>query len=229
MSHTRILLVEDDPDIARIVETYLRRGGFEVEVVHDGSSGLERALTAPPALIVLDLMLPGLDGFELLKRLRPTLSTPVIMLTARGEAEDRLEGFEHGADDYVPKPFHPPELVARVKAVLRRTQPKRTTEVIEVGDLSIDPSKRRVTRAGETLELTAVEFELLLVFATNPGRVFRRDDLLNRVWGHDFVGVDRVVDVHVSNLRQKLELDPGNPRYLLTLRRVGYKFTEVVL
>jgi DNA-binding response OmpR family regulator len=148
------------------------------------------------------------------------------MLTARGEAEDRLKGFEHGADDYVPKPFHPPELVARVQAVLRRTQPARTTEVIEVGDLSIDPDKRTVTRAGATLDLTAVEFDLLLVFAANPGRVFRRDDLLNRVWGRDFVGVDRVVDVHVSNLRQKLELDPGNPRYLLTLRRVGYKFSE---
>ena len=226
MSSTRILLVEDDPDIARVVETYLQRGGFVVEVVHDGLSGLERALAAPPALIILDLMLPGLDGFELLKRLRPTLATPVIMLTARGEAEDRLKGFEHGADDYVPKPFHPPELVARVQAVLRRMQPERSAEAIEVGDLSIDPGKRTVTRAGETLDLTAVEFDLLLVFAVNPGRVFRRDDLLNRVWGHDFVGVDRVVDVHVSNLRQKLELDPGNPRYLLTLRRVGYKFTE---
>ncbi len=226
MSNTRILLIEDDPDIARVVETYLRRGGFDVEVVYDGPSGLECALAAPPSLIVLDLMLPGLDGFELLKRLRPTLATPVIMLTARGEAEDRLKGFEHGADDYVPKPFHPPELVARVQAVLRRTQPARTTEVIEVGDLSIDPDKRTVTRAGATLDLTAVEFDLLLVFAANPGRVFRRDDLLNRVWGRDFVGVDRVVDVHVSNLRQKLELDPGNPRYLLTLRRVGYKFSE---
>ncbi len=226
MSNTRILLIEDDPDIARVIETYLRRGGFDVEVVYDGPSGLECALAAPPALIVLDLMLPGLDGFELLKRLRPTLATPVIMLTARGEAEDRLKGFEHGADDYVPKPFHPPELVARVQAVLRRTQPARTTEVIEVGDLSIDPDKRTVTRAGATLDLTAVEFDLLLVFAANPGRVFRRDDLLNRVWGRDFVGVDRVVDVHVSNLRQKLELDPGNPRYLLTLRRVGYKFSE---
>ena len=229
MSNTRILLIEDDPDIARVVETYLRRGGFDVEVVYDGPSGLERALAAPPALIVLDLMLPGLNGFELLKRLRPTLATPVIMLTARGEAEDRLKGFEHGADDYVPKPFHPPELVARVQAVLRRTQPARTTEVIEVDDLSIDPDKRTVTRVGEKLDLTSLEFDLLLVFAANPGRVFRRDDLLNRVWGRDFVGVDRVVDVHVSNLRQKLELDPGNPRYLLTLRRVGYKFTEETL
>ncbi len=229
MSSTRILLVEDDPDIARVVETYLRRSGFEVEVVCDGPSGLARALAAPPALIVLDLMLPGLDGFELLKRLRPTLATPVIMLTARGEAEDRLQGFEHGADDYVPKPFHPPELVARVKAVLRRAQPERTDERLEVGDLSIDPGKRTVTRAGEALDLTAVEFDLLLVFAANPGRVFRRDDLLDRVWGRDFVGVDRVVDVHVSNLRQKLEPDPGNPRYLLTLRRVGYKFTEAAL
>ncbi|MDQ3398056.1 MAG: response regulator transcription factor [Deinococcota bacterium] len=229
MSNTRILLIEDDPDIARVVETYLRRSGFEVEVVYDGPSGLARALAAPPALIVLDLMLPGLDGFELLKRLRPTLATPVIMLTARGEAEDRLQGFEHGADDYVPKPFHPPELVARVKAVLRRAQPERTDERLEVGDLSIDPGKRTVTRAGEALDLTAVEFDLLLVFAANPGRVFRRDDLLDRVWGRDFVGVDRVVDVHVSNLRQKLEPDPGNPRYLLTLRRVGYKFTEAAL
>ncbi len=229
MSSIRILLVEDDPDIARVVETYLRRAGFVVEVVYDGPSGLERALAAPPALIVLDLMLPGLDGFELLERLRPVLATPVIMLTARGEAEDRLKGFEHGADDYVPKPFHPPELVARVKAVLRRAQPERTDERLEVGDLSIDPGKRTVTRAGEALDLTAVEFDLLLVFAANPGRVFRRDDLLDRVWGRDFVGVDRVVDVHVSNLRQKLEPDPENPRYLLTLRRVGYKFTEAAL
>lgn len=226
MSNTRILLVEDDPDIARIVATYLRRGGFEVEVVHDGPSGLERALADPPALIVLDLMLPGLDGFELIERIRPVLTTPVIMLTARGEAEDRLKGFEYGADDYVPKPFHPPELVARVRAVLRRASPETTDEVIKVGDLSVNPDKRTVTRSGEPLDLTSLEFDLLLVFAANPGRVFRRDDLLDRVWGRDFVGVDRVVDVHVSNLRQKLEPDPANPRYLLTLRRVGYKFTE---
>ena len=226
MASARILLIEDDPDIARIVETYLQRGGFAVEVVHDGPSGLERALADPPALIVLDLMLPGLDGFELLARLRPVLATPVIMLTARGEAEDRLKGFEHGADDYVPKPFHPPELVARVRAVLRRAYPETQDKPLEVGDLSIDPVKREVTRAGELLDLTSLEFDLLLVFAANPGRVFRRDDLLDRVWGRDFAGVDRVVDVHVSNLRQKLEPDPANPRYLLTLRRVGYKFTE---
>jgi DNA-binding response OmpR family regulator len=226
MARARILLVEDDPDIVRVVRAYLEREGFEVEVAYDGKEGLERALGAPPALVVLDWMLPGLDGLEVLRHLRGALEVPVIMLTARGEAQDRLAGFGHGVDDYVPKPFHPPELVARVKAVLRRSQQERPSELIQKGHLLIDPVKREVTLAGEPVLLSSLEFDLLLMLAGNPGRVFRRDELLDRVWGREFTGVDRVVDVHISNLRQKLERHPDCSPLFQTLRGVGYKFSE---
>lgn len=226
MAKERILIVEDDPDIVRIVRAYLEREGFEVEAAFDGKSGVEGALSTPPALVVLDWMLPGLDGLEVLRQLRGVLNVPIIMLTARGEAQDRLAGFDHGADDYVPKPFHPPELVARVKAVLRRSQQDRPSEPIQKGSLLIDPVKREVTLAGELVLLSSLEFDLLLTLAGNPGRVFRRDELLDRVWGREFTGVDRVVDVHISNLRQKLERHPACPPLFQTLRGVGYKFTE---
>lgn len=226
MTTKRILLIEDDPDIVRIVKTYLEYEGFEVEVAYDGKEGLKSALSAPPALVVLDWMLPSLDGLEVLRQLRSALAVPVIMLTARGEAQDRLAGFGYGADDYVPKPFHPPELMARVKAVLRRSQQDRASEPIQKGNLLIDPVKREVTLAGKPVLLSSLEFDLLLMLAENPGRVFRRDELLDRVWGREFTGVDRVVDVHISNLRQKLERRPDCPPLFQTLRGVGYKFSE---
>lgn len=229
MSRTRILVIEDDPDTARVLRAYLEGDGFEVEVAADGRTGLDAALQGQASLIVLDRMLPGMEGLEVLQRLRSEVQVPVILLTARGEPEDRLAGLERGADDYLVKPFHPPELVARVHAVLRRSAPARVAEdaaeVVQAGGLVIDPSRRRVRLAGEEVSLTSLEFDLLHLFAAHPGRVFRRNELLDRVWGPDFVGVDRVVDVHVSNLRQKIEKGSDAP-FLQTVRGVGYAFRE---
>lgn len=229
MSRTRILVIEDDPDTARVLRAYLEGDGFEVEVAADGRTGLDAALQGQASLIVLDRMLPGMEGLEVLQRLRSEVQVPVILLTARGEPEDRLAGLERGADDYLVKPFHPPELVARVHAVLRRSAPGRVAEdaaeVVQAGGLVIDPSRRRVRLAGEEVSLTSLEFDLLHLFAAHPGRVFRRNELLDRVWGPDFVGVDRVVDVHVSNLRQKIEKGSDAP-FLQTVRGVGYAFRE---
>jgi DNA-binding response OmpR family regulator len=226
----RILVVEDDPDIVCVVKSYLERSEFVVDTASDGLSGLARALEDPPALIVLDWMLPGIDGLEFMKRLRNEQQTPVIMLTARGEEDDRIKGLQLGADDYVPKPFSPRELVARIEAVLRRMQPptEQEQEPLTRGPLVIDPSRHNVTRDDEPIELTTLEFNLLYTLARYPGRVYSRDELLERIWGGDFAGVDRVVDVHVSNLRQKLEREPTSPRLLLTVRGVGYKFSEDV-
>jgi DNA-binding response OmpR family regulator len=226
----RILVVEDDPDIVHVVRSYLERSDYTVDTALDGLTGLSRVLEEPPSLIILDWMLPGIDGLEFMKRLRREQQTPVIMLTARGEEDDRIKGLQLGADDYVPKPFSPRELVARVEAVLRRVQPPapQEAETLTRGPLVIDSSRRNVTRDNEPIELTALEFDLLYTLARHPGRVYRRDELLDRVWGSDFMGVDRVVDVHMSNLRQKLEVDPANPRMLLTVRGVGYKFSEDV-
>lgn len=222
----RILIVEDDPDIVRVLEAYLQREGFTTEVAGDGESGLSAALASPPALIVLDWMLPQLDGEAFMRHLRPVQSTPVVMLTARGEEEDRLHGFALGVDDYLPKPFSPRELVARVLAVLRRAGgQKPLPAVFERGPLRVDVLRRSASVAGQAVELTTLEFDLLQTLAAQPGRVWSRDDLLDRVWGRDFAGVDRVVDVHVSNLRAKLEPLCPLP-LLLTVRGVGYKFTE---
>lgn len=222
----RVLIVEDDPDIVRVVEAYLQREGFLTEVAGDGEAGLASALAAPPTLIVLDWMLPQLDGEAFMRRLRPLQTTPVVMLTARGEEKDRLHGFALGVDDYLSKPFSPRELVARVLAVLRRAGVgKAPPTALERGSLRIDPLRRCASFANQDVELTTLEFDLLHTLAAQPGRVWRRDELLDRVWGRDFTGVDRVVDVHVSNLRAKLERVCGPP-LLLTIRGVGYKFTE---
>jgi DNA-binding response OmpR family regulator len=225
----RILIVEDEPDIVQVVKVYLERSGFFVEVASDGLTGLAKAAHTSPALIVLDWMLPGLDGLEFMKRLRRTHETPVIILTARNEETDRVLGLEFGADDYVTKPFSPRELVARVKAVLRRMEPldEGANAQLRRGNLRIDPSYRRVTVADQEVELTTLEFDLLHELARQPGRVFRRDELLDRVWGRDFAGVDRVVDVHISNLRQKLDRFPKAYGQIVTVRGVGYKFQEM--
>ncbi len=222
----RVLVVEDDPGIVRAVKAYLEQEGFDVTVAVDGLLGLKNALTEAPALIVLDWMLPSLDGPEFMRRLRQEQRTPVIMLTARTEENDRILGLELGADDYVTKPFSPRELVARVKAVLRRTEAPTEDGTLSVGPLQLDLEKRSVVRAGVPLELTLLEFKLLYTLMGQPGRVFSRDELLSRVWGLDFTGVDRVVDVHISHLRRRLGDDPDAPALVLTVRGVGYKLAE---
>ncbi len=218
-----ILIVEDDPDIAQIVKSYLEKEGFTLEIARDGLSGLDKALELKPALIVLDWMLPGIDGISFIQRLQKHQRTPVIMLTAKTEEVDRLKGLAL-ADDYISKPFSPRELVARVKAVLRRGN--ILSELIRLGDLQIDLQKRQVVRGEQTLDLTTLEFDLLYTLAQQPERVFSRDELLKQVWGDDFMGVDRVVDVHISNLRQKLEPNSENPQWLLTVRGIGYKLSQ---
>jgi two-component system, OmpR family, alkaline phosphatase synthesis response regulator PhoP len=224
----RVLVVEDDHDIVQVVRTYLQSAGYLVEVAADGRAGLSRALAAPPSLIVLDWMLPRLDGLEFMKILRRTHGVPVIMLTARIEEADRVLGLEFGADDYVTKPFSPRELVARVRAVLRRVESGGGggEAALERGSLRIDPGRRRVSVVGRPIDMTAREFDLLYALARSPGRVFRRDELLERAWGPEFEGIDRVVDVHVSNLRRKLDAHPESAGAIVTVRGVGYSFRE---
>lgn len=219
-----VLIVEDDADVVRVARAYLERDGFEVAVESDGESGLRRALTDAPALVVLDWMLPRMSGLEVLRELRRERPTPVILLTARTDELDRVIGLEVGADDYVTKPFSPRELVARVRAVLRRSEgaaPPQADEIVEHGGLRLDATRRLAFVDGRELPLTTLEFDLLLAFARAPGRVFGREALIERVWGPDFDGVDRVVDVHVSNLRQKLAA-AGAEGLLRTVRGVGY-------
>ena len=219
----RVLVIEDDVDVVRVVRAYLERDGFEVRSESDGESGLRSATADPPDLVVLDWMLPRLDGRTVLERLRRTSRVPVILLTARTEESDRVLGLEIGADDYVTKPFSPRELVARVRAVLRRNvrEPDDADAAIVLGDLTVDPSSRRVTVRDETVPLTTLEFDLLLTLARAPQRVFTRDELVDRVWGPEATGVGRVVDVHVSNLRQKL-VAAGADGLVRTVRGVGY-------
>ncbi|MEJ2288781.1 MAG: response regulator transcription factor [Deinococcales bacterium] len=219
-----VLVVEDDEDTARVVRAYLERDGFEVETARDGVTGLEAAYEHAPDLVVLDWMLPGLDGLTFLQTLRRGRAVPVIMLTARTEEGDRIAGLEAGADDYVAKPFSPRELSARVRAVLRRSEASgaQAQGTLELGALRIDGGRRRVEAGDRPVDLTALEFDLLATLAAAPGRVFTRAELIERVWGADFTGVDRVVDVHVSNLRQKLEA-AGARGVVGTVRGVGYR------
>jgi DNA-binding response OmpR family regulator len=222
----RVLVVDDDPTVADVVVRYLSREGFAAEAVHDGSVALECALADLPALVVLDLMLPGLDGLEVCRRLRAVAPVPVIMLTARGDEEDRVLGLELGADDYLAKPFSPRELVARVKAVLRRAHaPVSAAPVpmLSFERLAIDTSAREVTLDGAPVALTAREFDLLAFLARSPRRVFRREELLEHVWGFTY-GDTATVTVHIRRLREKIELDPSRPRHLVTVWGVGYRF-----
>jgi DNA-binding response OmpR family regulator len=223
----RILVIEDDPTVAEVVARYLSREGFEVEVSGDGILGLEAALASPPDLLVLDLMLPGISGVEVLRRLRMTAPVPVIMLTARSSEADRVNGLEFGADDYVAKPFSPRELTARVKAVLRRAggwvdAPGEPT-VLVAGPLELDTAARQVSLDGLPLDLTVKEFDLLAHLMRQPGRAFRREQLLEQVWGFS-CGDTSTVTVHISRLREKVEADPGSPRFVKTVRGVGYRF-----
>jgi DNA-binding response OmpR family regulator len=224
----RILVVEDEASIADVVARYLRRDGHEVETIGDGAKAMERLQESNPDLIVLDLMLPGMEGKEILRRVRAAGDTPVVILTARGEELDRLVGFGLGADDYVTKPFSPRELAARVEAVLRRASsgdgaPVSSSEGIRLGDLYIDGRTRRVERGGEAVPMTAREFDLLYFLAQHPGQVFNRDQLIDSVWDLNAVSDPGTVTVHIRRIRTKLEPDPSRPRYLKTVWGVGYK------
>jgi DNA-binding response OmpR family regulator len=224
----QILIVEDDRNIALLVETYLTKAGFRTQVAHDGNAGLELARRHPPALVILDLMLPGVDGWDLCRELRRLSDVPILILTAREEEVDRIVGFSLGADDYVVKPFSPRELVERVKAILRRARPTMPSAGarLEQGSLVLEPDKRKVTLNGRPVSLTPSEYKLLYALMAAPGRVFSRDELLDRLHERGEAVVDRVIDVHIGKLRQKIEDDPANPRYILTVRGVGYRFAE---
>ncbi len=227
MKEPTILVVDDEPSIGEVLSIYLRRAGYEVVIARDGQEALEVLETQPPDLVVLDLMLPKVDGLAITRRLRTEGDTPIIMLTARREEADRIAGLEMGADDYVVKPFSPQELVSRVKAVLRRTHgaaPVSAERPLTFDDLCIDPRTRLVDVRGEERTLTAKEFDLLWMLARHPRQVFNRDQLLDLVWGLTEYVDPSTVTVHVRRLREKIEPDPSNPRHVLTVWGVGYKF-----
>jgi DNA-binding response OmpR family regulator len=223
-----ILVVEDEMKIARLVRDYLAHAGFEVIVTGDGESALASARGHRPDLIVLDLGLPGRDGLDVTRELRRTSNVPIVMLTARGDETDRVSGLELGADDYVVKPFSPKELVARVRAVLRRASAARAPgpEVIRVGDVELDVPRMRVRVSGKPVDVTPTEFELLATLLREPGRVFTRGQLLDAIHGMAFESDERAIDAHVKNIRKKIEPVAGRPRYLLTVRGVGYRFSD---
>ena len=225
MSAPRVLVVDDEAPMVELVGEYLRSEGMDVAVACDGPSAVEAARDRRPDVIVLDVMLPGLDGFEILRRVRTFSDAYVIMLTARAEEIDRIVGLSVGADDYMVKPFSPRELVARVKALLRRPRVNSAEAGhLELGDLVIDEPTRTVTVRAEAVPLTTIEFDLLLTLARDPGVVFPRQRLLDRVWGMDYVGDEHVVDVHLGNLRRKLGDDATRPVFVETVRGAGYRF-----
>jgi DNA-binding response OmpR family regulator len=224
-----ILIIEDDKKAASLVSLYLEKEGFNAVAVHDGLEGLALAKRLHPILVILDLMLPKLDGWEVCRELRRISDVPVIMLTARGEEVDRISGLTLGADDYVTKPFSPRELVARVKAVLRRGRisPSAGKNILHFKDLVLDLEKRKVTLKNRSVQLTPHEYALLQALMVAPGRIFTRDELLNHLYpAGEAMVIDRVIDVHIGKLRQKIEDYPSSPRYILTARGVGYYFAE---
>jgi len=226
-----ILVVDDDVELCELVAEYLQPEGFHVEAVHEGKKALERALSVEHSLIVLDLMLPGMNGIEVLRRLRAQSRVPVLILTARGDDVDRIVGLEVGADDYLPKPFNPRELVARIRAILRRTgagsqMQAQPPEPVVMGDVEIDPGARVVRRSTETIELTSVEFALLEALVRSAGQVITREQLANSVLGRRFVAYDRSIDMHVSRLRKKLGPQPDGSERIKTIRGVGYTYAR---
>jgi len=222
-----ILVVEDEPQIVQLVRDYLEHGGFKVLVAADGSSALRIVSTLHPDLVVLDLGLPGMDGFDVTRSLRRNGALPIIMLTARADESDKLVGLELGADDYLTKPFSPKELVARVRSVLRRSEAAQSPrDLIRVGDIELNLPSMQLTIAGRPVELTQTEFQLLSTMARQPGRVFSRAQLLNAVHGVAVESYERAIDAHVKNLRRKIEPEPHNPRYLLTVFGVGYRLAD---
>lgn len=228
MIGTRVLVVDDEAPIVDLVRGYLRAEGMDVFVAGDGPSAVEAVRRERPDVVVLDVMLPGLDGFEVLRRIRTFSDAYVVMLTARAEEIDRIVGLAVGADDYLVKPFSPRELVARIRALLRRprTTERASPDRLELGELVIDEGRRTVSLGGTPISLTTTEFNLLLTLARDPGIVFSRQKLLDRVWGIDYVGDEHVVDVHLANLRRKLGDDVSDPRFIETVRGVGYRFRE---
>ena len=222
-----ILVVDDEPRIAEIARDYLERAGYRVTTSGTGAEALASARTQRPDLIVLDLGLPKMDGLDVTRQLRKQSSVPIIMLTARVDESDKLIGLELGADDYITKPFSPKELVARVRAVFRRIDaaPERG-DIIRAGDVTLDKRRMQAAAGGRSIDLTATEFELLATLARQPGRVFTRAQLLDAIRGVEVESFDRAIDAHVKNLRRKLESDPRNPRYVLTVYGVGYKFAD---
>jgi two-component system alkaline phosphatase synthesis response regulator PhoP len=223
----RILIVDDEPKIVRVLRGYLETAGFQVIAAYDGTEALAAFRNEAPDLIVLDLMLPEVDGLDVARAIRRESDVPIIMLTARVDEADRLIGLELGADDYVTKPFSPREVVARVRAVLRRAGGSEpTSRVLAAGDVTLDLDKRRATISGRPVELTPTEFDLLATLVENPGRVFSRMQLLDKIQGYTYEGYERTVDAHVKNLRQKIEEDPKHPDYILTVYGLGYKFAE---
>jgi DNA-binding response OmpR family regulator len=224
---TRILLVDDEPLITDSLSYSLKREGFEVKAVGDGEQAMKEIGDFDPDLVVLDIMLPGMNGLEVCRRIRAKKSTPVIMLTARGEELDRILGLEVGADDYLAKPFSFRELLARIRSILRRVEMDRQTsqfQPVNVGDITLDPIARRVFKGGQELQLSAREFDLLSILIRNSGRALSREELLAQVWGEDWIGDPRTLDVHVRWLRLKIEEDPAVPAYLQTVRGHGYRF-----
>jgi two-component system, OmpR family, response regulator len=233
MTGNKVLVIEDDPTLLDVVKYNLIKEGYDVAVAVDGLQALEVARSEKPEVIILDIMLPKLDGLEVCRILRNEMTVPILMLTARIEEIDKVVGLEMGADDYMTKPFGVRELLARVRAMLRRMEMMKqeaaignesSPSAIKAGDLEIDPARHQVCVRGSSLDLSPKEFDLLAFLAGNRGRVFSRDYLLERVWGYDFAGDTRTVDVHIRWLRQKIEADPAHPKYLVTVRGVGYKF-----
>jgi len=225
----RILVVDDEPKITQLVRDYLERAGFEVHVAYDGKTALSLAKTEKPDMVILDLGLPQMDGLDFTREYRKSSNAPIIMLTARSDETDKLIGLEIGADDYITKPFSPKELVARVRVVFRRmmTSLNSTAEIIRVADLTLDILRLRVTIAGrEVEELTPTEFELLAALASQPGRVFTRSYLLDAIHGVAFESYERAIDAHIKNIRRKIEVKPDEPKYILTVYGVGYKFAD---
>jgi len=230
MPTVKVLVIDDDESIVDVLRAYLTQEGFQVEVAMDGIAGLAQARQFHPDVIVLDIMLPGLDGLEVLRRLRQESSAYVVMLTAKAEETDKVVGLTVGADDYVTKPFSPRELTARIRAMLRRGRGAGmevdSARLLAFRALRIDPARREVWKEGVRVELTVRAFDLLYALASYPGHVLTREQLLTRVWGTDYFGDDRVVDAHVKDLRRKLGDDPAHPRFIVTVRGVGYKFED---
>ncbi len=228
MSNELVLVVDDEKTLVKALSFNLEKEGFRVEQAYDGEEALQKVFAIKPDIVVLDLMLPELDGFEVCRRIRKKLEIPIIMLTARGEDIDKVLGLELGADDYLTKPFNSRELVARIKAILRRSsfREEEPKKVLQIGSLQIDLLQHRVRLEGREIGLTSKEFALISFMASNAGNVYSREQLLEEVWGYDYYGDVRTVDVHIRHLREKIERDPGNPELLLTIWGTGYKMRE---
>ena len=228
MANGRILVAEDDTKQAELIRLYLEREGYSVLVTHDGRTALDQIRTRQPDLVILDWMMPHMDGLDVTRVVRQESDVPIIMLTARSTEEDLLLGLDLGADDYLTKPFSPRELTARVRTVMRRRAPQATAEeALRIGGLLVDPVRHQASVDGKEIEITPKEFAIVEAMARNPGRAFTRTQLLQQAFGFDYEGLERTIDVHILNLRRKLEPDPGNPVYLLTVYGVGYKMAEL--